>query len=319
MSSGKPQQKHDAMNHPDNPCVVVGSNGYLGGHMVRYLKDEGYTVLAFDLQEAAIHGEVPYRKLDVTRRKDFDVLPQKAAAIFYFAGLTGTHDGFSRYREYVEVNELGLLNLLDYISELPVMPRILYPSTRLVYQGKKGYLREDDAKEAKTIYAANKIAAEAYLEVYGKSRQVPWSVCRICVPYGNHLLQSYSYGTTGYFLRCAESRVPIKLYGDGSLRRTFTHIDDVCRQVAAVAFHPEGNHQVYNIGGEEFSLRDAAGHIAERFNVPVEFIPWPQTELLLESGDTVFDAAKISSILPDPVKTSFGDWVFSLEIENNKY
>ncbi|HRZ42994.1 MAG TPA: NAD(P)-dependent oxidoreductase [Bacteroidales bacterium] len=306
------------MNENGKLCIVVGANGYLGGHMVLWLKSHGYPVLACDRHQDSYHSGIPYQQLDILHRDAFDLLPEGAGVIYYFAGLTGTREGFSRYRDYLEVNELGLLNLLHYVSGLARPPRIVYPSTRLVYRGSKGLLNENDAREAKTVYAANKIAAELYLEAWGNARRISWSVCRICVPYGNHLQQEYSFGTIGYFIRCARAGNPIILYGDGSLRRTFSHVDDICRQLNIIAAHPDAHQQIYNIAGEEYTLLNAALMVAEKAKVQVEFAPWPPEDLLIESGDTVFDAEKISGLVTDAVSVQFSDWVSSLSLINKR-
>lgn len=305
---------------PDNrkPCVVVGANGYLGGHMVQWLKDHGYRVFACDRQAESLQSGIVYHQLDIRSREAFDKLPKDAGVIYFFAGLTGTREGFTKYKDYLEVNEFGLLNLLDYVSGLTVPPRIVYPSTRLVYRGSKGLLSEEDPKEAKTVYAANKIAAELYLEAWGNARRIPWTICRICVPYGNRLTQEYSFGTIGFFLRCAEAGNPITLYGDGSLRRTFSHVDDICRQLSLAAVHPDAWQQVYNIAGEELTLLEAASLVADMAGVEVVFSPWPPEDQLIESGDTAFDAAKILKLVPDAVTIRFSDWVTSLSFKNNR-
>jgi UDP-glucose 4-epimerase len=294
-------------------CVVVGSNGYLGSQMAAFLQKMGCKVTGLDKEDSSHQKQIDYRKLDITDSDAFGLLPTDTEVIFFFSGLTGTRDGFAHYQEYLRVNESGLLHLLNHVKHWKRAPKIIYPSTRLVYKGAPGVLSEEAPKEAKTVYATNKIAAEYYLQAYGFVMNIPWSICRICVPYGNIPGMPYPFGTTGFFLKRAIAGLPITLFGDGSQRRTFTHAVDICRQVSAVAFSPDSSHQIYNIAGEEFSLREAAQIIAEKFGVTVDYIPWPEEDLKMESGDTVFDGTKIRSVIPDTVTISFRDWVNSLD------
>ena len=190
-----------------------------------------------------------------------------------------------------------MLNLLDYISQSPYRPRIVYPSSRLVYKGADRPLQEEAEKEAKTMYAVEKIACEYALEAYQHRFGIPYIVFRICVPYGNMLKGDYSYGTIGAFVRRARSKEDISLYGGGDTKRTFTHIEDVCYHIVNGAFTYEGQGDVFNVGGETLSLRDAAQIIADKYGVKVLSVDWPEKDLLIESGHTYFDDSKIRSLL----------------------
>jgi UDP-glucose 4-epimerase len=69
---------------------------------------------------------------------------------------------------------------------------------------------------------------------------------------------------------------------------------------------------VYNIGGETLSLFEAANIVAEKFNVKVELTDWPQIDLKLESGDTIFDSDKLDVITGESYENKFEEWVKSL-------
>lgn len=81
----------------------------------------------------------------------------------------------------MDVNEKGLLHLLNHIRLSPYRPKIIFPSTRLVYQGADKALTEEAKKETKTIYAVNKLACEGYLYAYRQSFDIPYTIFRICI------------------------------------------------------------------------------------------------------------------------------------------
>jgi len=246
--------------------------------------------------------------IDITKKGDVKKINFDVDFIFMLAGLSGTLVGFDSYEEYVAVNEIGLLNLLDAIKESPYRPRVVFPSTRLVYKGVDKALAESDAKETKTIYAVNKLACEGYLKVYYNSFSIPFTIFRICVPYGNNLSKNYSYGTVGSFLKKASSGCDITLYGDGSQKRTFTHIDDLCYQMVEGSMKPESVGGIYNIGGEVLTIREAAQIIADKFGVSVVSVPWPERDRCIESSHTYFDDTKIKQLLGDFSYKHFGEF-----------
>ena len=263
--------------------ALFGSNGYLGSQLKYFFTKRGEKVEGFDLPQSDI--------LDVSFWDNF--CPSKYTAILFFSGLTGTERGFADAVKYTEVNEIGLLHLLMRIAPLGKdAPRIVFPSSRLVYQGSEQTLPESALTEPKTVYAVNKLACESLLAAYSNRFGLPYNVARICVPYGNLISTEYSYGTIGFFLRQIRERGAIALYGGGEYMRTFTHVEDVCMAVSVLL---EGNRNgIYNIGGTALSLREAATLIAEKYSAEVLSVAWPGDALKIESGSTVFDAGAMS-------------------------
>lgn len=277
-----------------NRFAVIGAKGYIGKHLTFYLRDRGFDVRTYDVLYCE---ETDYQRVDLMDVESVSQIDIDVDYIFLFAGLTGTYAGFEKYQTYNAVNELGLLNLLDSIRKSDYRPKLIFPSTRLVYKGCDKPLKEEDEKECKTIYAANKIACEGYLQAYHDSFDIPYSIFRICIPYGNLLSKDYSFGTVGFFIKQAKAGRDITLYGGGTVKRTFTHMEDLCYQIVEGAFHPESNGQTYNIGGETLSLKDAAKIIAKKYGVNVMSVPWPEKDLRIESGHTYFDDSKIKDLL----------------------
>lgn len=293
--------------------ILIGSNGYLGRHLAHHLEKAGFDNLNFDLQENPPEEIQNYRQLDITRETDLEKLDFDVDYIFLFAGLTGTANGFEKYRDFIDVNETGLLNLLTRLRGTGSRARLVFPSTRLVYRGRKNHLlREDDLKETKTIYAANKLNAENLLWMYQNAFGINYTVFRICVPYGNLFGGEFSYGTIGFFMSRAIKGEDITLFGDGTIRRTFSHVSDISEIILKAVQIPETKNQVFNIGGENMSLLDAARLVAEKYGVPVTFRVWPGMALKLESNDTVFDDAKLQSILTTHYKHSLEVWLREL-------
>jgi len=276
--------------------AIIGAYGFIGKHITHYLKSNGY--INVDCYDVVEESDLPnYHKVDLTDNESVSYINLDVDFIFMFAGLTGTYAGFDAYNKYVAINELGLLNLLNAIRNSQYRPKIIFPSTRLVYKGKDEPLKEDEEKECKTIYAANKIACEGYLKAYHDSFDIPYTIFRICIPYGNLLSTDYSFGTVGFFIKQAMAGKDITLYGGGLIKRTFTHMEDLCHQIIEGAFKPESNGEIYNIGGEMLTLHDAAEIIAKKYGVNVTAVPWPERDLRIESNHTYFDDTKIQALL----------------------
>ena len=276
-------------------AAIIGAKGFIGRHLTWYLQTKkGITTECYDVLNI---NEDNYHQVDMTDKASVARINLDVDYIFFMAGITGTKIGFNNYERFVYGNEIALLNLLNAIKESDYRPHIIFPSSRLVYKGVDKALKEDDEKHAKTIYALKKLACENYLKVSGNRFDIPYTIFRIGVPYGNLLDNNYSFGTIGFFLKMATENKNITLYGDGMYKRTFTHMEDLCYQMIEGCFQSEARNEIYNIGGETLSLHEVAHIISEKYNVSVKSIPWPQEDLLIESGHTYFNDEKIQRLL----------------------
>ena len=145
------------------------------------------------------------------------------------------------------------------------------------------------------LYSVLEEGNEAQAEELLRDSGVPYAVIRICVPYGSIVSHGYSYGTLGFMIRQAtEGR--ITLFGDGGQRRTFTHVRDICEAVGRLLVDDATG--IFNVGGVDRSLAEAAHFVASRLGAKVDFVPWPEEALALESGSTVFDSSRLDALLP---------------------
>lgn len=302
--------------------MVIGANGFLGRNLCHYVTAQGHDVVAVGRQPisetaSAGHGTLNYIRVDMGNQAAVATLPvDQVDMIFMMAGKTGTTDGFSNYAEYVRSNELALLNLLDAHVRSGASARIIFPSTRLVYQGNTDvHLRENDPKDCKSIYAANKLACEHYLEAYAHAYDVPFTTYRICVPYGQIIAGPYSYGTLGFMLRQAREDRCITLFGNGSVKRTFTHVADILHVMQQYSQKEETRNKTFNIGSNDnFSLRQLAEMIGKKTGCDIAFKEWPEFLLRTESGDTMFDDHALQAVEPYAYAEKVHDFVLSLDI-----
>lgn len=265
--------------------ALFGANGYLGKQLNHYFVEKGTEIDGFDIPGCDVTDADFWTRFE----------PARYSSIMFFAGLTGTEAGFADAVRYTSVNDLGLLNLLVKLAPLGKnAPKVIFPSSRLVFKGSDEPLAEDAPKEAKTVYAANKIACELYLEVYHNRFGIPYDVVRICVPYGSIISSDYSYGTIGFFMREIAAGRPIALFGGGKQGRTFTHVEDICSAVELLMDSKESG--VFNVGGENLSLYEAALKVVGGDTTKVRATDWPLQALLIESGGTMFDSTKLEKL-----------------------
>lgn len=306
---------------------IIGANSYIAKNLIHIIRKEYTDIELFlydreaDTNGNSYHGNnfhgnnyhegdaVNYAAVNILDAASVAKINFSVDAVIVFAGKTGTLAGFDDCRTFVEVNEIGLLNILNAMRSAKSTAKLIFPSTRLVYKGQGRPVREDDEKEFKTLYAMNKYACEQYLKMYSQMFGIRYCVFRICVPYGSLLEGVSSYGTAEFFVTRAKEGRNISLYGRGEVKRTLTYIGDVCRIMLSGAFSEDCLNEVYNIGGEEYSLCEMAQAIAGIYHVGVEFTPWPEDALTIESGSTVFDSGRLDAILGRKYSMTFKEWI----------
>tara|TARA_B110000459_G_scaffold16407_1_gene15954 strand:- start:2108 stop:3040 length:933 start_codon:yes stop_codon:yes gene_type:complete len=306
-----------------NKAIVLGANGFLGLNLCYWLLKNNFSVQAIGRQEK-FKGEgifelnnLNYQQIDISKEDELAQLNlSEYSLIFMFAGKTGTKAGFDQYQDYVQSNEIALLNILSLYQRQTCEGRLVFPSSRLVYKGAKGIrLKEDAEKEAKTVYAANKIACEKYVFAFSNVFSIPYTVFRICVPYGQLIPGDYSYGTMGFMLSQAKNNRSISLYGKGEPSRTFSHIKDICTLIGEVSQLKSSEGKTYNIGGKDnYDLKTLATKVASKTGAVVKFIDWPSFDLAIESGDTMFDDSAIQKVYPYDYKGDIDSYIENLEL-----
>lgn len=291
--------------------TIIGANSYIARNLIHIINVENMDIKLFLYDREESHRDClqNYAPVNILDEKSVAAVNFNVDAVILFTGKTGTYAGFDDSRTFVEVNELGMLNVLNAMRKADSDAKLVFPSTRLVYKGKEEPLSEDDEKEFKTLYAVNKYACEQYLKMYSNVFNIHYSIFRICVPYGSLLEGVSSYGTAEFFIGKAKKGENISLYGKGEVRRTLTYIGDLCRTLILGSLSEQCLNDVYNIGGEAYSLNDMASEIASKYGVGIEYAPWPEAALRIESSSTVFDSTRLDNILGNVRTMTFRDWI----------
>ena len=123
---------------------IIGANSYIARNMVLEMKRRGdFCFFLYDQQENQTDGWSEYRQIDILSEDSLESVEFECESIYVFAGITGTANGFDEYTKYITINEIGLLNILNMYRKKKSKAKIIFPSTRLVYKGVRGRLKED--------------------------------------------------------------------------------------------------------------------------------------------------------------------------------
>jgi len=220
--------------------------------------------------------------------------------IFSFAGTSGAAGSITTPYEDLHVNLEGHLNILEACRKKTNHTRLIFPSTRLVY-GKPVTLpvNETHPINPQSFYAIHKNTAEYYYQLYSRHYQIDSVIFRISNPYGyNYNPEGLSYSVLNQFIYKAIQGKAIQVYGDGSQKRDYLHIDDLSRLLEISVYNEKLYGNIYNVGsGKGQSILEVARIITNHIpGSTFQQTEWPSLEKSIETGDYYSDLTKISEV-----------------------
>ncbi|WP_275460835.1 NAD-dependent epimerase/dehydratase family protein [Streptomyces noursei] len=241
-------------------ALVTGVAGFIGSHLSDALLRQGTRVIGLDRQQpdggsaaenlrtSLGHPAFDYVRADL--RYD-DLAPAVAGTdvVFHLAGQPGVRPSWGdAFADYLTCNVLGTHRLMTECDRQRV-PRLVLASSSSVYgQVPEGdSCREDAPARPVSPYGVTKLAAEQLCLAFAQRPAVATSVLalRYFTVYGPRQRADMLIGRA---LRAALSGVPLPVFGDGSVRRDFTYVDDVVSATLAAAAAP-ARAEVVNVGG----------------------------------------------------------------------
>jgi UDP-glucuronate 4-epimerase len=243
--------------------VVTGGVGFIGYHVSRALLARGDDVTIADdfsnapypaaekrRNERDLLAEFPHVQVHVacvTDRVAMRSITDRADAVLHLAGMAGVRPSFEDPARYARVNVEGTAVVQDVAIELGV-PVFVFASSSSVYGNATPLPAQEDAPAVlpESPYAATKRAAE--LIVSAACRRAPSMRCgalRFFTVYGPR--QRPEMAITR-FARAILAGMPITMFGDGSMRRDFTHVADIVRGILAALDRCPAGFRPYNLG-----------------------------------------------------------------------
>ncbi|HLJ90081.1 MAG TPA: NAD-dependent epimerase/dehydratase family protein [Candidatus Angelobacter sp.] len=127
--------------------LISGGLGFIGLHLAKVFKDNGFPVVLMDNLSEQIHGVLPSLnnpilqergvdcvRGDVRRRNDWRAALEGVAIVVHLAAETGTAQSMYEIGRYTEINVDGTAVLLDILAnEKHSVEKILLASSRSVY------------------------------------------------------------------------------------------------------------------------------------------------------------------------------------------
>jgi UDP-glucose 4-epimerase len=169
-----------------------------------------------------------------------------------------------------------LLAVLEALRHRPSVGLTYLSSGGTVYGNPVAAMaRETDPVAPISVYGASRLAAELYVQTYGRMHGFPVQIIRCANVYGPGQPAERSQGAVAVFLQRVASGLPVKIIGDGGTIRDYVYVGDLAYAVARLVAeqHDVG---IVNVGsGRGCSVLDLVGHVSRAVGRPavLEFVP----------------------------------------------
>jgi len=227
-------------NHPIR-AFVTGAAGFIGSHLCERLLAQGWSVAGIDNFDDFYDPRIKRRNLATCLDnanfslveadiRDADVMNAAVArtnpdVIVHLAAKAGVRPSIEQPLIYADVNVNGTVVLLQAAEKNNVNKFIFASSSSVYGNNRKVPFSEDDNVDFPiSPYAATKKAGELICHTFHHLYAIDVTCLRFFTVYGPRQRPDLAIHK---FASLIESGKPIPIYGDGSMMRDFTYIDDI--------------------------------------------------------------------------------------------
>jgi UDP-glucose 4-epimerase len=290
--------------------VVTGGAGFIGSHLVESLAARGDEVLVLDdfssgkweNLAAALESGAEVIELDVADAQAMfeTVGAYKPENVFHLAAQIDVRRSMADPGFDARLNVVGTVNALEAATRAAA-GKFVFTSTGGAIYG-EGAERSDElpfAEDARcepfSIYGQSKLAAEGYIDLYGRTRGLQATIVRLGNIYGPRQDPATEAGVVAIFCEAGRDGGRPTVFGTGEQTRDYVHVADVV--AALIAAQESEDAGPINVGtGVETSvlrLAELVGRASGRDDFEPHFAPAREGEIERTVLDTAGAAERL--------------------------
>ncbi len=308
--NGRPQR-----DEPRRRFLITGGAGFIGSHLAELLLARGHSVHVLDdLSTGSIEN---IRHLKLERKFAYTIgsctdsplvaeLVDGADAVYHLAAAVGVQLVVESPVRTIETN----VHCTEVVLSHAVKKRrpVLIASTSEVY-GKSAVLPYRETGDlvlgatttGRWSYACSKAIDEFLALAYFRERRLPTMIVRLFNTVGPRQTGRYGMVVPTLVSQAVAER-PLTVFGDGTQRRCFCHVDDVVVALADLMKRDDLFGEVFNIGStEEVTILDLAQRVKALTASRSEIVAIPYAEAYEEGFEDmarrVPDTSKIQAAI----------------------
>ncbi len=249
--------------------LITGGAGFIGSHIAELYQDKASEIRILDnlrtgyrrnldgLKHTFIEGSITDRELVKQAVQGVDY-------IFHLAAMVSVPESMAKPAECVDINVLGLLNVLEEAATAGVK-KLVFASSAAVYGDNPTVPKvESMIPEPKSPYAITKLDGEYYLEMFKQEGRLETASIRFFNVFGPRQDPKGAYAAAvPIFIEKILRSEDITIFGDGGQTRDFIYVKDIAGAQSFAAETP-GVTGVFNAGyGGQITINGLAERLIE--------------------------------------------------------
>ncbi len=238
--------------------LVTGGAGFVGTNLIKQLLKEGHKVVSIDNYHTGLKSNhqdgAQYIEFDIRNINDYSAWGE-FDIVYHLAAIARIQPSFKDPYDYFTANANATFKIAKYCSDKNIP---------LVFAGSSSH----HSGKFKNPYTFSKDVSEEIIQLFQQHYGLKASITRFYNVYGPYHLKEGGYCTLiGKWETCLEDHRPLTIYGDGTKRRDFTHIDDIVDALVLINEKQAWGH-IFELGrGKNYSIKE----IADMFQTDIDY------------------------------------------------
>jgi len=242
--------------------IVTGGAGYIGGHLVDRLIEEGNQVVVIDDFSSGnyINPKARLVRQDLRLADPLNFKEYRSAVIYHLAANPNVRESMINVYEHFERDVRVTLNVLELARKIDAS-KLIFTSSSTVY-GEASIIPTPENSEKRPIsnYGLFKLICENMIEYYSRVYGLKSIVIRLANVVGGRM----SHGIIVDFIRkLRNNSKKLEILGNGKQRKSYIYISDVIDAFLFLEKKVNERYEEYNLGSEDYITVDEIAKIVE--------------------------------------------------------
>ncbi|MUM65591.1 NAD-dependent epimerase/dehydratase family protein [Acidianus infernus] len=238
--------------------VVTGGAGYIGGHLVDHLIENGEDVISIDDYSSGSYVNEKAQNIKLDLRIAYPTIP-KEAIIYHLAANPDVKTSMENIYEHFERDVKVTLNVMEMARKYDAKMVIFFSSSTVYGEGKIPTTEFDEIKPISN-YGLFKVLGEEILKFYTRNYGIRGISLRLANITGGRI----SHGVVIDFIKkLRKNKEVLEILGNGKQSKSYLYITDLLSAVDVIVKYFKGLYDTFNIGNDDWVTVDEIARIVE--------------------------------------------------------
>ncbi|MBT3940044.1 MAG: NAD-dependent epimerase/dehydratase family protein [Pelagibacterales bacterium] len=235
------------MNKIKYNIAVSGASGFIGRALITKLIKEGHQVFGLVRNKITCYDPIYYKNIlveDISKNIVFD---EKIKIDILYHLAAKTHSKSNNYKEYYDVNVLGLKSLLNILKPLKIKKIIMLSSIKVNGEGflnNDNYYSEMSKNNPLDNYGISKLEAENLLKTFCIGNNINFVILRPPLVYGAGVK-----GNLKKLMYSIDKNIPLPIIKTAN-NRSLISLRNLVSALIIVALNDNANSQTYLVSDD---------------------------------------------------------------------